>query len=264
MNATRIIATLSVRSGTLVQSIGFEKFLPIGRPEVAISFLNSWGADELAILDIDATRTGRTIDPNALREYTKYCQTPVAVGGGLRTLNDVEKIIRNGADKVIINTAALDSPKFISEIAKEFGSQAIVVSLDCRKKCDGKNYVYGCSGTYDKGIEIRIAARIAEDYGAGEVLVRSIDRDGSKKGYDLGLASLVKETIAIPLIISSGASSYDHFLDALSLNISGMAAGNFFHFSEHSMAKLKRYLAKKSDQQEIRADSGIFCQTATD
>ena len=238
----RVIGVVLVREGIAVQSIGFRHFLPIGQPGIVIEYLNRWGIDEVTLLDIDATPRGRPPDFSLVREVSVHGQMPLAVGGGIRDISHIRRIIESGADKVVINSAA-GNPALLSEGADRFGSQCIVVSIDARRNPDGGYSSFTSSGMKPTGHSPAEAAEIAEDAGAGEILLTSIDRDGSGKGYDLDLIRSVAEEVRIPVVACGGAGGPDHLLQAMSLGISGAAAANYFNFTEHSVITTKRYLS---------------------
>ena len=252
MLTTRIIGVINVLNNVAVQSINFNRYLPVGRPEIAISYLNKWGIDEIVVLDMKGSVNVGSKLHKYLPGYVADCQAPIAAGGGVQKLADIENLIRNGADKVVINSSAYNNPKIIDEGAREFGEQAIVVSVDIRK--EKNNYViYAESGSKKIGMPLADALRQAQDHGAGEILINSIDRDGSKKGYDLDLLNYVKDIISIPIVGCGGVGTANHFLQAMPIGLSGLAAGNFFHYTEHSVIQLKSYL--NQTEEDIRLDT---------
>lgn len=251
----RLIAFLPVRDGIVVQSIGFKRYLPVGRPEIAVEFLNQWGIDEIVLVDITATAQGRTIDFGMVREVSKVCFVPLTVGGGIRTVDEMTAAVHSGADKVAINTAAFLRPELVTEGAETFGSQCIIVSIDAKAVSEGRPEVFLTSGTVATGTHPAQLAQRAERYGAGEILLNSIDRDGSKIGYDLGLAQEVAAAVNIPVIICGGVGHPRHFAEALRLpNTSALAAGNYFHFTEHSAITAKAFL-KQAQIGDLRLDT---------
>lgn len=252
MLVTRIVGVINILDGIVVQSLGFNRYLPIGSPEVAVSYLNQWGIDEIVILDINGSVIGECNLYQKLAGYTGRCQTPVSAGGGIKTISDIESLISNGADKVVINTKAHEDPNIIRLGAQKFGEQAIVVSIDVRK-VDDEYKVFVQSGNRMVNRSLIEVLKEAQAYGAGEIFVNSIDRDGSKKGYDLELFHYIVNHVSIPIVGCGGVGLASHFLDALPLRLSGLAAGNFFHYTEHSVILLKSYLRKKS--QNIRLDT---------
>ena len=252
MLTTRIIGVINVLNNVAVQSINFNRYLPVGRPDIAISYLNKWGIDEIVVLDMKGSVNGGSELYKYLPGYVADCQAPIAAGGGVQNLADIESLIRNGADKVVINSSAYNNPKIIDEGAREFGEQAIVVSVDIRK--EKNNYaIFAESGSKKIGMPLADALRQAQDHGAGEILINSIDRDGSKKGYDLNLLNYVKDIISIPAVGCGGVGTSNHFLQAMPIGLSGLAAGNFFHYTEHSVIQLKSYL--NQTEEDIRLDT---------
>lgn len=252
MLKTRIIGVLVVRNGVVVQSIGFKNYLPVGRPSIAVEYLNKWGIDEIALSDISATPNGNSPDYQKLKEYSKYCHVPLSVGGGIKKLQDIEKLIRSGADKVIINSAFYENPQLVTEGSEEFGDQCIIVSLDAHKE-NGKYEVFTESGENPTGKTPAELAKLAEDCGAGEILLNSIDHDGMKDGYDLALLETVRDAVNIPVIICGGAGCPQHLFDAIKRKVSAVAAANFFHFTEHSVILAKTFLTMKNSN--VRLDT---------
>ncbi|MEK7663923.1 MAG: imidazole glycerol phosphate synthase cyclase subunit [Patescibacteria group bacterium] len=249
----RIVATLIIKDGIVVQSVGFKKYLPIGSIGVCIEFLNKWGIDEIILLDIDKTRQGKGPDFKLITEVSKKSFVPLTVGGGIRNLDDMRKIIREGADKISINALALKNPSIIKKAAEIFGNQCIVVSMDVKRK-NGKYEVYSDNGKNPTGLDPVKWAREVENLGAGEILLNSIDRDGSKRGYDLQIIKKISKAVSIPVIACGGAGQPKHFLEVFTKTSAlASAAGNFFHFTEHSPITLKSFLIKKGV--DVRLDT---------
>lgn len=239
----RVIAFLPVRDGVVVQSIGFRKYLPVGKPHIAVEFLNQWGIDEIVLVDIGATVEGRTIDLDLVRRVSRVCFVPLTIGGGLRSVDDMTAVLRSGADKVAINTAAFHTPELITLGAETFGAQCIVVSIDVKYDSSSRPEAVLNSGRTGTGLGPTELARKAEKFGAGEILLNSVDRDGSKSGFDLTVVADVAAAVSIPVIACGGAGHPRDFADVLRLpNISAAAAGNYFHFSEHSVITTKGFL----------------------
>jgi imidazole glycerol-phosphate synthase subunit HisF len=250
----RITALLVVKDGRVVQSIGFKCYLPVGRLSVAVEFLNRWGIDEIVIVDIDATPGKRRPDFELIREVSKKNFVPLTVGGGIRGVEDMRTLVHSGADKVAINTVALDDPRIIEKAAQVFGNQCIVVSMDVRKARTGIYEVYGNSGKTPTGKDPVSWAKEIEALGAGEILLNSVDQDGSKQGYDLNLIQMVAQAVHIPVIACGGVGSVkDFWQGATQTNASALAAGNFFHFTEHSPLLVKSYLFKH--KVDVRLDT---------
>jgi cyclase len=248
----RVVASLIVKNGIVVQSIGFKKYLPIGSIGVSVEFLNRWGIDEIILLDIDATSQNKKPDFDLITEISKKIFVPLTVGGGIKDLNDIKTLVHYGADKICINKAALTNPKIIKESSEIFGNQCIVVSMDVKNK-NGKYEVYSDSGKNPTGLEAIKWAKEIEKLGAGEIFLSSIDRDGSKSGFDLKLIKKLSDNVSIPIIACGGAGHPKHFLEAFNNNASAVAAGNFFHFSEHSPILVKSFLMKKGI--DVRLDT---------
>ena len=230
----RVIAVVLVKDGTVVQSIGFRRYLPVGKPEIAISYLDRWGIDEIVVLHID----GKPASADTVASYSRHCAVPLSVGGGVRDAATVQRIIQAGADKIVLNSAAVANPALISEAAERFGEQCVVVSIDAR---GGMAHVNG--GKQAVGLEAATLARQCAERGAGEILVNSIDRDGSKTGYDLELIRTLVAAVPVPVIACGGAGTPEHLREALGEGPAAVAAANFFHFTEHSVILAKSWLA---------------------
>jgi cyclase len=239
----RLIGSLLLRDGWVVQSIGFARYLPVGRADIAARFLNDWGVDEILLLDISASPQGRTIDPAIVERVSASCYVPLAVGGGIRSAADVRDVIRAGADKVAINTAAVKAPGMLSDVAQMFGNQCIVAAMDVRVAGAGHEVALA-TGQQGTGHEPAALARELAEAGAGEILVNSVDRDGSKSGFDLAVIDAVAEAVHVPVIAMGGAGHPEHVREVLARdNVSAAAVGNMLHFTEHSVTVLKQYLA---------------------
>ena len=241
----RITACLALRDGIVVQSIGFRRYLPVGHLPVALEFLSRWGIDEIAVLDISARAQKRGPDFTLLETAARKCFTPLAIGGGIRGIEDMRRLNNLGAEKAVIQTLALEQPHIVREAADIFGSQFVVVSIDAKRV--GSEYrAYARSGTIDTGHSPTALGKRAEELGAGEILLNSIDRDGAKQGFDLRLIDAVARAVTIPVVALGGAGRPEHFRAALAkTEASGIGAGNFFHFTEHSPITLKAFLKAK-------------------
>lgn len=250
----RLVACLLVRDGLIVQSIGFKRHLPIGTPRFPIEFVVKWDVDEIVLLDMSATPERRAPDIAVLEHLSRSCFVPLTVGGGIASLDDVRRIVRAGADKVAINTHAMARPQLVSEIADVFGSQCAVVSIDCHREADGRYQVYTRSGSQPTGLAPDAWARQVEALGAGEIFLNSIDRDGSKLGYDLELIRQVSDSVKIPVVACGGVGTYTHFAPGiLEGRASAVAAANIFHFIEHSTIVAKAHLLQSGV--DVRLDS---------
>jgi cyclase len=208
-----------------------------------VETLNRWGIDELAIVDIEASRERRVADFTALRNAAAKAFVPISFGGGIQAVEEMREAVHLGADKIIINTAALENPSLIEKAAHVLGKQCILVAIDAKRNPQGDYEVFARGGQHPTGLNVVDWAREAERLGAGEIFLNSIDRDGSKQGFDLDLLRKVQDRIQIPLIGCGGAGHPDHFLQAFqSTHISALAAGNYFHFTEQSPVVTKSYL----------------------
>ncbi len=250
----RLVACLLIRDGLIVQSIGFKRYLPIGQPRFPIEFVAKWDVDEIVLLDMSATSKNRVLDTEVLELLSRSCFVPLAVGGGIKSVDDVRRIVRAGADKVTVNAHAVARPGLISEIADVFGSQCVVVSIDCRLEKDGRYQVYTHSGTRPTGLTPEAWAQRVEELGAGEIFLNSIDRDGSKQGYDIELIRRVCDSVSIPVIACGGVGSYTHFATGIiEGRASAVAAANIFHYIEHSTIVAKAHLLRSGV--DVRLDS---------
>ena len=242
----RVIPTLLFKDLGLVKGIGFNSWRRTGSAMQAIKVYNMREVDELIFLDITATRDGRPPDFALIDELADECFMPMAVGGGVRTVEDVRRLLRVGADKVVINTAAVETPELIRQVSQQFGTQCVVVSIDARRHPAGSYEVYIRSGTLATGLDPVALARQAEALGAGEIIVTSIERDGTMAGYDLELTRQVSEAVSIPVIASGGAGSYEHMAQALrDGKASAVAAASIFHFTQQTPLEAKRYLKEQ-------------------
>jgi imidazole glycerol-phosphate synthase subunit HisF len=245
MLAKRIIPCLDVKDGRVVKGVRFVDLRDAGDPVEAAMAYDAQGADELVFLDITASHEDRAIMLDVVRRTAEGIYMPLTVGGGVRSVEDVRQLLRAGADKVSLNTAALARPEVIREAAQRFGSQCIVVAIDARREKDAWG-VYTHGGRRPAGRDAVAWARDAVTLGAGEILLTSMDRDGTKDGYDLELTRAVSDAVSVPVIASGGAGALEHFHDAL---VDGHAdaalAASLFHFGIHTIAEAKQYLADR-------------------
>ena len=253
MLSKRIIACLDVRDGLVVKGVNFEGLRTAGDPAELARRYNAEGIDELVILDITATIERRRALADTIGRVARELFTPLAVGGGIRTEDDAAAAVEAGADKVSLNTAALAAPELITTLAKRYGSQAVVVAIDAKRtspsspsprETQGEYFaVYARSGQTESGRDARAWAREAEERGAGEILLTSIDRDGTKAGFDCGLTAAVSSAVSIPVIASGGAGTLDHFVDVFTGGQADAAlAASIFHYAETSVRALKQHL----------------------
>lgn len=243
MNTKRIIPCLDMTEGKVVKGIQFVNFRDAGDPVEMAKIYNDAGADELVFLDITATVENRPILLDVVEKTAKEISIPFSVGGGVRTVEDVRQLLLAGADKVSINTGAVKNPKFISEAAREFGNQCIVLSLDARKVSSRQWNVFTDGGMKDSRISAVEWAKQATILGAGEILLTSIDQDGTKKGFDVELTRAVTDAVTVPVIASGGAGKMEDFFDVFTKgNADAALAASLFHFGELTIKNLKQYL----------------------
>lgn len=245
MHTKRIIPCLDVNAGRVVKGVNFVNLIDAGDPVEIAKAYNRAGADELVFLDITASSDERETVVDMVRRVAESVFIPFTVGGGIRTVDDFKRILREGADKVAVNSAAIMNPELISRAADKFGSQCVVVAIDAKRRADGKGFnIFKNGGRIDMGIDAIEWAMKADRLGAGEILLTSMDCDGTKNGYDLELTRLVSENVSIPVIASGGAGKMEHFKDALTTGKADAAlAASLFHFKEMEIMDLKNYLA---------------------
>ena len=246
MYAKRIIPCLDVKNGRVVKGVSFVNIVDAGDPvECAIQY-DRQGADELVFLDITASSDSRNITIDMVEKVANSIFIPFTVGGGIRSVDDFNALLRAGADKVSVNSAAVHRPELISEAAYKFGSQCVVAAIDAKRKGDGTWEVYINGGRKPMGIDAVQWAVECERRGAGEILLTSMDEDGQKKGYDLALTRAVSERVGIPVIASGGAGALEHFYDAFTEGkADAVLAASLFHFGEIPIPELKKYLDEK-------------------
>ncbi len=245
MHTKRIIPCLDVDNGRVVKGTNFVNLIDAGDPIEVAKFYDKSGADELVFLDITASSDAREIKAELVRRVAECIFIPFTVGGGIRTVDDFKMILREGADKVAVNSAAIMNPALISEAALKFGSQCVVCAIDAKKTGNSWN-IYKNGGRVDMGIDAVEWAMKAEELGAGEILLTSMDCDGTKNGYDLELTKTIAQNVKIPVIASGGAGTMEHFYDALTYGQAEAAlAASLFHFKEMDIKELKEYLKDK-------------------
>jgi len=250
MLAKRIIPCLDVDDGRVVKGIRFVSLVDAGDPIEQAKRYDTEGADELTFLDITASSAKRDIVAGLVRRVADEVFIPFTVGGGLRSLEDIRSILRSGADKVSLNTAAIEKPELISECAERFGSQCIVIAIDARRRTAGRPEegweLYTHGGRRNVGWDAVEWAIRAQTLGAGEILLTSMDRDGTREGYDIDLTRAVSESVRIPVIASGGAGKLEHFREALTDGgASAVLAASLFHFGELTIGTVKEYLRKQ-------------------
>ena len=246
MYKKRIIPCLDIKNGRVVKGINFTNLVDAGDPSEHAKVYSESGADEICFLDITASNENRDIILEVVKKTSQNCFVPLTVGGGVRTLNDISNLLNSGADKVSINTAAVIDKNIIREGAKKFGSQCIVVAIDAKKVDNKKWEVFTHGGRKPTGKNVLEYVKEVEMLGAGEILLTSMDRDGTKKGYDLDLTKKVSNTVNIPVIASGGVGKLDHLYEGLKIgNANAVLAASIFHFGEFSIEDAKKYLDSK-------------------
>ena len=252
MLKVRVIPTLLYKSVGLVKGVGFDSWRRVDTVLPAIKVYNMREVDELILVDIEATNEERELDYVSIQEFSRECFVPFCVGGGVKNSEQIKRLLRAGADKVTINSAAYDNIELITEGASLFGSQCMVASIDCRKMEDGY-HCFSHSGTIDTGYKVEEWARMAVEAGAGEILLTSIERDGTMQGYDIELVKMVTRIVNVPVIASGGAGNYEHMYEAVSLGgASAVAAASIFHFTEQTPKEAKMYLEEKGIPVRLR------------
>lgn len=247
MYAKRIIPCLDVKNGRVVKGVSFVDLVDAGDPVQCAAAYDKQGADELVLLDITATHEGRSTMIDIVEKVAKTVFIPFTVGGGIKTVDDFKELLRAGADKISVNSAAVRNPDLISDAAYKFGSQCVVCAVDAKKNGENSWEVYLNGGRIPTGIDAVKWAVEAEKRGAGEILLTSMDCDGQKNGYDIELTKAVSESVGIPVIASGGAGKAEHFYDAFTASkADAVLAASLFHFNELPIPELKKYLNGKN------------------
>jgi cyclase len=244
MLKARLIPCLDVKDGRVVKGVKFVDLRDAGDPVEAARAYDAAGADELCFLDITASHEARAIIFDVVARTAEQCFMPLTVGGGVRTVEDVRKLLLAGADKVSINTAAVDNPDFVRAAAEKFGNQCIVVAIDAKETAPGKWEIFTHGGRTATGIDAVEYARRVTELGAGEILLTSMDRDGSKSGFDIRLTRAVADAVTIPVIASGGVGNLDHLVAGIKEgHASAVLAASIFHFGEFTIGEAKRHMA---------------------
>ncbi len=248
MFTKRIIPCLDVNDGRVVKGINFVNLRDAGDPVEVAKAYDAAGADELVFLDITASSDDRRTVVDMVRKVAANVFIPFTVGGGIRTVEDFKMLLREGADKISINSSAINRPRLIQEAAEKFGSQCVVVAIDAKRRADGSGWnIYKNGGRIDMGMDAVQWAKQVEELGAGEILLTSMDCDGTKAGYDLELTRAVSQSVSIPVIASGGAGTLEHFYDALTIGGAEAAlAASLFHYKELEICEVKDYLAQRN------------------
>ena len=243
----RIIPCLDVKNGRVVKGINFVNLVDAGDPVEQAKIYSDSGADEICFLDITASNENRDILLETVQKTAEQCFVPLTVGGGVRSIQDIRNLLMAGADKVSINTAAIHNPGLIKEAAIKFGSQCIVVAIDAKKISNNKWNVFTHGGREKTELDALEFALLAQNNGAGEILLTSMDKDGTKSGYDLELTSMISNSLSIPVIASGGVGTLEHIKDGIAKGgASAVLAASIFHFGEFSIREVKEYLKSQS------------------
>jgi imidazole glycerol-phosphate synthase subunit HisF len=243
MLKVRVIPCLDVKDGRVVKGVNFVDLVDAGDPVEQARLYDHEGADELCFLDITASHENRDTIFDVVRKTAEQCFMPLTVGGGVRTTDDIRKLLLAGADKVSINTAAIKTPDFVREAAEKFGSQCIVVAIDAKRADGGRFEIFTHGGREATGIEAVGWARRMTDYGAGEILLTSMDRDGTKQGFDIPLTSAIADAITVPVIASGGVGTLDHMVEGVrDGHASAVLAASIFHFGTYSIGEAKAHM----------------------
>ena len=247
MLKNRIIPCLDVKNGRVVKGINFVDLKDAGDPVEQAKIYSDGGADEICFLDITASNENRDTLLDTVKKPAECCFVPLTVGGGVRTVQDIRNLLLAGADKVSINTAAIKNPDLIKESALKFGSQCIVVAIDAKKTGDNKWTVFTHGRRESANLDVLEFAKLAQSSGAGEILLTSMDKDGTKSGYDIELTKTISENLTIPVIASGGVGTLEHIKDGIILGgASAVLAASIFHFGEYSIKEVKEYLKSQS------------------
>ena len=245
MLSRRIIPCLDVTKGRVVKGVKFQQLRDAGDPVESAKAYDAQGADELVFLDITASSDGRSIMHDVVARTAEQCFMPLTVGGGLRSVDDIEAMLKSGADKVSLNTAAINHPQLIADASRRFGNQCIVLAIDAKREPDGKSWrVYTHGGRNPTELDAVAWARQAVSLGAGEILLTSMDCDGMQTGYDVALTRAISDAVSVPVIASGGAGKMEHFAEVLDTgHASAVLAASLFHFGTFTIPQVKDYLA---------------------
>jgi cyclase len=246
MLKNRIIPCLDVKNGRVVKGVNFGNLIDAGDPVSQAKFYYEEGADELCFLDITASIEKRDIIIEVVKKVAQSCFIPFTVGGGIKNLDDFSNLLQNGADKVSVNSAAINNPQLIAKAANKFGSQCVVVAIDAKKNSQGNYEIFTHGGTKSTGIDAVSWSLEVQKLGAGEILLTSMDKDGTKQGYDLELIKKISNKLTIPLIASGGVGNLQHLCDGIKSGASAVLAASIFHFKEYSIKEAKEFMQNQN------------------
>lgn len=245
MLKNRIIPCLDVKDGRVVKGVNFENLIDAGDPVSQARFYYEQGADELCFLDITASSENRAAIFDTVKKVAQSCFMPLTVGGGIRTIEDFHKLLLSGADKVSVNSAAIKNPQLLSQAANKFGAQCVIIAIDAKKNPNGNYEIFTHGGRTATGIDAITWAKEAVSLGAGEILLTSMDKDGTKSGYDLELIQKVSSNVSVPVIASGGVGNLQHLVDGIKAGADAVLAASIFHFKEYSVRQAKEFLSKQ-------------------
>lgn len=245
MLKNRIIPCLDVKDGRVVKGVNFENLIDAGDPVSQARFYYEEGADELCFLDITASNENRSAIFDTVKKVAQVCFIPLTVGGGIRTIEDFHQLLLSGADKVSVNSAAIKNPELISQAANKFGSQCVIIAIDAKKNANGNYEIFTHGGRNATGIDAIEWAKKTTALGAGEILLTSMDKDGTKSGYDLELLKKISMQVSVPVIASGGVGNLQDLADGIKAGASAALAASIFHFKEYSIKQAKEFLAKQ-------------------
>lgn len=243
MLKSRIIPCLDVKNGRVVKGVSFENLVDAGDPTTQAKFYYEQGADELCFLDVAASEENRGVILDVVKKVAQVCFIPFTVGGGIKEIQDFSNLLKCGADKISVNSSAIKNPNLISEAANKFGTQCVVVAIDAKKNQAGNYEIFTHGGKIPTGIDAIDWAKKVESLGAGEILLTSMDKDGTKSGYDLELIRKITAQVSIPVIASGGVGNLEHLSDGIKAGASAALAASIFHFKEYSIQQAKEFLA---------------------
>lgn len=246
MLKSRIIPCLDVKDGRVVKGVNFENLIDAGDPIAQAKFYYEEGADELCFLDITASNENRSAIFDTVKKVASVCFIPLTVGGGIRTLEDFHQLLLSGADKVSVNSAAIKNPDLLSQAANKFGAQCVIIAIDAKKNIAGNYEIFTHGGRNGTGIDAIEWAKKAVELGAGEILLTSMDKDGTKSGYDLELIKKIASQVSVPVIASGGVGNLQHLADGLKAGASAALAASIFHFKEYSLHQAKEFLTAQN------------------
>lgn len=245
MLKSRLIPCLDVKDGRVVKGVNFENLVDAGDPVAQAKFYYEQGADELCFLDITASNENRSAIFDTVKKVAQVCFIPLTVGGGIRTIDDFHQLLLSGADKVSVNSAAIKNPDLISEAANKFGSQCVIIAIDAKKNAAENYEIYTHGGRNATGIDAVEWAKKTTALGAGEILLTSMDKDGTKSGYDLELIKKISAAVSVPVIASGGVGNLQDLADGIKAGASAALAASIFHFKEYSIKQAKEFLAEQ-------------------